>query len=343
MTAFPIDAASIIKRNGWGLKPYSEYAKSRHVDVNTVARELPSEDGFTVRKSGKYTIAYNDGVRTRERIRWTLLHEIGHIYLGHFKEFDETLLNRGGLDDRAMRVLENEADVFARNVLAPAPIVRELSRNVNTAYLLRTVFDLSGQATRMRIRYLSADLRFRFESLTQQFDTFINRVLYGKECTVCHYYFATPGAIYCPVCRNTDAISTYKGVTPDMIYDGFELDGNGYPKHECPRCGNEQLSGEHCKVCGVSLTNKCTNFQEDSWGNIEWECGEVADGNARFCTKCGSPTTYFSHKLLLPWDSVKRQPRDRPVSDLFADPFADPFEKVTSAATKEISDQDLPF
>ena len=44
------------------------------------------------------------------RIRFTIIHEIGHIFLGHTKHSD---------------LAESEADFFARYSLAPPPIIHE--------------------------------------------------------------------------------------------------------------------------------------------------------------------------------------------------------------------------
>ena len=84
-----------------------------------------------------------------------------------------------------------------------------------------------------------------------------------------------------------------------MIYNGIETDEKGYPK-VCPRCGNEQMDGRgHCKICGVELVNRCS----------DWSCdgGTPADTNARYCTKCGSHTIYFEQRFLQPWDEVKAE------------------------------------
>ena len=59
------------------------------------------------------------------RIRWTLAHEIGHIYIGHLEVIEgaEIAYNeqRGFYDQ-----FESEADYFAWNLLAPLPILREM-------------------------------------------------------------------------------------------------------------------------------------------------------------------------------------------------------------------------
>ena len=70
------------------------------------------------RGTEEYLIVYDDSF-SRERIRWTIAHEIGHILLGHLVYYEETALNRGGLTKDQYGVLEVEAHWFAEALLAP--------------------------------------------------------------------------------------------------------------------------------------------------------------------------------------------------------------------------------
>lgn len=93
-----------------------------------------------------------------------------------------------------------------------------------------------------------------------------------------------------------------------MIYSGFETQANGRVT-KCPCCENEEVKNEDvfCKICGTPVINKCTNSYYDNFEREQWECGEIGDGSARFCTKCGHPTTYSQLGLLKPWEDVKRE------------------------------------
>jgi hypothetical protein len=91
-------------------------------------------------------------------------------------------------------------------------------------------------------------------------------------------------------------------------YDGFELDEKNKAK-KCPRCENEEIhsSFDHCKICGVNLVNTCAGIMDTDNNDNEYykvdPCGTPAEGNARYCVKCGSPTTYFNQRLLKEWDT----------------------------------------
>ncbi|NCB27880.1 MAG: ImmA/IrrE family metallo-endopeptidase, partial [Bacteroidia bacterium] len=80
-----------------------------------------SEDGAAVmdERCGKYIVYYNEK-KKKQRIRFTIAHEIGHIFLGHHEEYGKPILERGGVGQELYKRLENEANCFARNLLCPA-------------------------------------------------------------------------------------------------------------------------------------------------------------------------------------------------------------------------------
>ena len=79
-----------------------------------------------VRGSSDYLVVYDDRVASEGRVRWTIAHELGHIFLGHLVSFEATALCRGSLTEEQYRVLEREADTFAVNLLAPVTIVARI-------------------------------------------------------------------------------------------------------------------------------------------------------------------------------------------------------------------------
>ena len=93
---------------------YRKLAELNHCEVRDIVRYLKNPDGCTHyrRKTGHYLIAVNEDGRSPVRIRWTTAHEIGHIAAGHFLEIDEDFLPPN-------RMMEEEANYFAANLLAP--------------------------------------------------------------------------------------------------------------------------------------------------------------------------------------------------------------------------------
>ena len=106
------------------------------------------------RDSGLYLIVYDDvNVNSADRISWTIMHEIGHIVLGHLVEFGETCLDRGGLTKKAYGTLEVEAHYFAAEFLMPTAILKYFSSI--TVDEISLLFGVSEEAAR-----LDEELRF---------------------------------------------------------------------------------------------------------------------------------------------------------------------------------------
>ena len=134
----PIDCFEITNKMGIILKPYSTLTKG---ELEKSLKE--SKDGFCLLREetlGPFTINqwyifYNDALPDC-RIRFTLMHEIGHIVLDHTEGSD---------------LAESEANFFAKYALAPPPLVNEISPE---DYMeLRDAFNLSNQFAKNAFSY----------------------------------------------------------------------------------------------------------------------------------------------------------------------------------------------
>lgn len=96
---FGFDLEYTIKKLDINLIPYSVYEKNKEI-FNKL-----DNDGFSLINpiNSKIEIYYNDKIEPKERLKFTLAHELGHIILGHnldsVNETDE---------------IKKEADMFAR-------------------------------------------------------------------------------------------------------------------------------------------------------------------------------------------------------------------------------------
>ncbi|MBR4949946.1 MAG: ImmA/IrrE family metallo-endopeptidase [Clostridia bacterium] len=108
----PINLFEIISENGISLVPYSEISND-----NTLKEKIMtnlSSDGFSFCQDGKYIIFYNDDIKNEFRIRWTLAHELIHIFSGH--------LDNGFLNSDAK--LDKYVDYQTIKFLCPAIILK---------------------------------------------------------------------------------------------------------------------------------------------------------------------------------------------------------------------------
>ena len=143
VTSYPTSAMILVRYiSNCGVTTYRDIANRRHVSVEEVIRYMESADGRTTyqRSRDRYLVAIN-GNRKPERVRWTVAHEIGHIVAGHFLEIKDSRLP-------ARRYMEEEADYFAANFLAPLHVIAMM--HVTSPEDLARKFCLSRTAARWR-------------------------------------------------------------------------------------------------------------------------------------------------------------------------------------------------
>lgn len=128
ITVLPVNLIQIADHYNIILIPYSQ---------STVAQKLDlKQDGFTLKRNGKYIVYYKDSYN--QRARFTIAHELGHILLGHIDNPDS--------------VNEYSANIFARDLLMPAIILKKI--NVISAYEISQLCDVSKAAAEIRLERL---------------------------------------------------------------------------------------------------------------------------------------------------------------------------------------------
>lgn len=114
-----------------------EVAKESGIKVikNSVANILiKSQKGRSYIYKNEILIIYDDTL-PKKAIRYTVAHELGHIFLGH--DLEHPTLG-----------MENEANVFASRLLAPACVLRALDLHTPTG--IAKLCDISYTAAKIR-------------------------------------------------------------------------------------------------------------------------------------------------------------------------------------------------
>lgn len=121
--SFPIDCLKILQDCNIIVVPYSEIKQKRPA-LYKMCKTF-SGDAF---KLG-FTVYYND-LKQKNRIRFSLMHELGHILLCH--------------DDNPTKEMEQDANIFSSNILAPRMAIHYAKcQNYNEVSKL---FNISQQA-----------------------------------------------------------------------------------------------------------------------------------------------------------------------------------------------------
>lgn len=295
-------------------------AQKYNLTLEEVIEINNSEDGvihYDANKN-KYIIAYNDTIPLEERVYWTLAHEFGHYLLEHHKESGKSNLARYELTESEYKVFEVEANFFTRFFVSPPPIITEV--NMDNPSRVSSFFGISFSAAMSTLSYIKNSINRGFQFVIPKFllNNFNNVIIkgkYGRTCLNCNVFFYIKNSNFCPICGSNQIFNAYKGDDVKMKYPGYLLNELGRVL-TCPRCDNEDIKGKYCNVCNTYLFNKCSGLKDDddgyfqNRGNILWHsfnegCGELLDGNARYCHECGSTSVFYEEGLLGHWSSVK--------------------------------------
>ena len=144
-----------------------------------------------------FCIVFRDDFPAPDRLRFSLCHELAHLFMNHYRDYPE-LMEPGRPPDAG---LESEADAFARNLLAPVPIVDVIRFN-RPRQARGTVFGLTRGAWIARLDCLAADRRYVDEDMANTLIWLFHDYLLGRRCAACGHVYTDESQQddRCPAC-----------------------------------------------------------------------------------------------------------------------------------------------
>ncbi|MBQ8540539.1 MAG: ImmA/IrrE family metallo-endopeptidase [Clostridia bacterium] len=150
VSSLPVDVFGLCERMGVKIISYTQATDI--IRLYDLTEYTNNNDGFTTIINGHYIIFYDDTVNPKERLRFTVAHELGHIVLGHLLTDNVscrkgvTIWNRG--EAKEPNPSENAANIFASRLLAPACVLWAL--DIHSADEISKLCGLSKTAAQIR-------------------------------------------------------------------------------------------------------------------------------------------------------------------------------------------------
>lgn len=150
--ALPIDLGQIISSvPNLDVITYSHLSELYGCGVSEVADIADSDDGTLWYRNTQddYLIAYNDTIPNEGQKRFTIAHELGHFFLKHDEVCSQPLSivtkRLGFISDDEYATDEKEANYFAKRLLAPIPLIVDISRMIGAidTFTMADIFNIS--------------------------------------------------------------------------------------------------------------------------------------------------------------------------------------------------------
>lgn len=308
----PVDLSVMCAFHDIILMTYSQLSKhGKELGIKNTTKfmkRLPN-DGFVMMINDTPYIFYNERRKSKNRIRFTIAHEIGHVILGHLDDFDLSILRREEGYSKQYKVLEDEANNFARNILTPFPFLTNISLDEHTQWF--DFFQITSHAAKVRRDLIRKDRNLVLpevrSTFVKKFNDLINLPIRFRECKQCGHKSFSHKKSYCTFCGSARLLKIYPRIGDvNMIYPGvFEKDGK---VNICPICFNQEIldDANHCSQCGIYLLNHCSDYNYSFSHGMQFGCLDSLPLNSRYCHVCGNPSTFLKNGLLQDWKETQQ-------------------------------------
>lgn len=158
-------ANEVLKKENFYTAGFDIFKLIKNINIEVVPKKFSDDiSGFLAMNNGKTVISYNEN-EVKERIRFTVAHELGHFFL-HSKNqplfIDKTpkIMYRNNASTTGEVLIEREANAFAAALLMPQSLIideiEKLQKNDASEIIsnLADTFEVSEQAMSFRLSNL---------------------------------------------------------------------------------------------------------------------------------------------------------------------------------------------
>lgn len=198
INSFPLDCENIVNILGCKLYKYSELSEAKRQGCLQVSNESMKIHN---------RIYYNDAIMSEGRVRFSIMHELGHIFLGH--------------GEYRNNVLEAEANYFASNILAPRMAVHysQCKRPKHVMNQFGLTFEAATYVLEDYDRWYrrTSHKMNSFDKLmySQFYNPDLKKFVYSvKKCKLCGIELYNTRLHYCIECHDR--------LEPRKLYNTFE-------------------------------------------------------------------------------------------------------------------------
>lgn len=157
-------ARKILRQHKINAVPTDLQVICERLGLEFVELDDPNEsDGAVLEMEGGLRVAMLNKAKPFVRARFTLAHELGHIFLNHDKRefYDPEVAREWGEDmpENTKPAKEREADAFASELLIPMEQLKRYQGELNDLEKLAGIFQVSRQAMSIAVANFFTSLR----------------------------------------------------------------------------------------------------------------------------------------------------------------------------------------
>ena len=199
VSRLPVDPFVLAQSAGITLIPFSSAINAPGFFPQDLGHRLQMTCAVTLTYP-TFCIVYRDDLSDRNRLRFALAHELGHLVMNHYRDYPGQMFS--GM--KADGTLEEEATAFARNLLAPVPLVDVIRYN-RPRQARADLFGFSRRDWITRLDALDEDRSHVDEDMANTLIWLFHDYLLGRRCGACGHTFTFDGGE--DVCPNCGAAS----------------------------------------------------------------------------------------------------------------------------------------